>query len=463
VSDWGSVGEMINHGYSPDLKEAALHAVEGGCDMDMESRAFIQFLPTLVKEGKIPVQKVDEAVRRILKKKMALGLFENPYKYCNEITEKKEYENPLHIAHAHDIARKSIVLLKNDKNTLPLSKNIKSIALIGPLVKSSKEQLGFWSYDWPDDTVRLVSLYDGLKKKLSPNCKINYAIGSNINDTITSGFAQAIDAAMMSEVVIMHIGEERTMSGEARSRSNIHIPGVQEKLVEQIAKTGKPLIVIIGAGRPTIFNITEANADAVLYSWWLGIKGGDAIADVIFGDYNPSAKLTMTFPRSEGQIPIYYNHLSTGRPPQNETDVNYVSAYNDLPNSPAYPFGFGLSYTTFTYDSLQLNNQILSAEDTLNISINVKNTGSFDGEEIVQMYIRDVHASLVQPIKSLKGFEKILIKKGASAQVHFKLTASDLMFHSNDGELIFEPGYFDIMVGKNARDVATKRVQFISK
>jgi beta-glucosidase len=458
VSDWGSIGEMVNHGYAKDNYEAAMLAANAGSDMDMESRAYIQHLARLVKEGKVKMSMIDDAVRRILRKKFELGLFADPYKFSNVEREKQQWNNPQHLAAAKEMAAKSIVLLKNEKQLLPISKQTKKIALIGPLVKAIKEHLGFWSYDWDDDSVRVPSLYQSIQNKVGSNTQLLYAKGCALTDTSREGFAEAVNVAANADVVVIYVGEKRDMSGEAKSRSNIHIPGVQEELIKAVAATGKPVIVLIAAGRPLVFNWTAENVPAILYTWWLGTKGADAIADVLFGDYNPSGKLPMTFPRSEGQIPIYYNHYNTGRPAKSETDFNYVSAYTDLVNSPQYPFGFGLSYTQFEYSDIQLNKSSFKSGETLTATVTVTNNGNYDGEEVVQLYTRDIAGSVVRPVKELKAFQKIKLKKGESKQVQFKLTANDLRFYNDQLQYIYEPGEFHLFIGGNSRDA--KRVKF---
>jgi beta-glucosidase len=452
VSDWGSVGEMINHGYSKDSYEAAMQASNAGSDMDMESRSYIQNLAKLVKEGKVKMTVIDDAVKRILKKKFELGLFNNPFKFCSEEREKEQFNNVVHLQAAKIMAEKSIVLLKNEKQTLPLSKQTKTIALIGPFVKSVADNLGFWSYSWPDDTAKVVTLYDGIKNKL-PNTKLVYAKGCNINDTITAGFAEAIEAAKNADIVILSVGEAGNISGEAKSRSSIGFQGVQEDLVKAIQATGKPVIVLVNAGRPLIFNWTADNIPAILYTWWLGTKAGDAIANVLFGDYNPAAKLPMSFPRAEGQIPIYYNHYNTGRPAANDSDVNYVSAYVDLPNSPKFAFGYGLSYTTFEYSKIKLSKTQIQANEKIEVSVTITNTGNYDGEEVVQLYIRDIVASVVRPVKELKGFQKIFLKKGESRQVKFTISIDDLKFYNNELKYAAEAGEFKVMIGSSSTDV----------
>jgi beta-glucosidase len=458
VSDWGSVGEMVNHGYAKDNYEAAMLAANAGSDMDMESRAYVQHLARLIKEGKVNMSVVDDAVRRIIRKKYELGLFADPYKFSNVQREKEQWNNSQHLAASKEMAAKSIVLLKNDRQTLPLSKQTKKIALVGPLVKAIKEHLGFWSYDWDDDSARVPSLYQSIQNKVGSNTQVLYAKGCELTDSSRAGFVAAVDAANQSDVVVIYVGETRNMSGEAKSRSNIQLPGVQEELIKAVAATGKPVVVLIAAGRPLVFNWTAEHVPAILYTWWLGTKGADAITDVLFGDYNPSGKLPMTFPRSEGQIPVYYNHYNTGRPAKTETDVNYVSAYTDLRNSPQYPFGFGLSYTNFQYSDIQLNRSSFKPGETLTATVTITNKGNYDGEEVVQLYTRDITGSVVRPVKELKGFKKIKINKGESKQVQFTLTANDLRFYNDKLQYIYEPGDFKLFIGGNSRDV--KEVKF---
>ena len=318
VSDWGSIGEMIPHGYAANNYEAAWEAITAGCDMDMESRSYIGNLAKLVRDGKVSVSLIDDAVRRILTKKFELGLFDDPFRFSNEKRAEQQWDNPDNLAIEQTMAEKSIVLLKNDNQLLPLSKTTATIALIGPLIKSVRDNLGFWSYDWPDDTARIVSPWNGIAHKVSSTTKLLYAKGCEIVDTSTAGFAEAVAVANQADVVIMDVGEAPDMSGEAKSRSNLHLPGVQEDLIRAIRATGKPVVVMISAGRPLIFNWTADHVPAILYTWWLGTRAGNAMADVLFGDYNPSGKLPMSFPRTEGQIPVYYDHYSTGRPAKNE-------------------------------------------------------------------------------------------------------------------------------------------------
>jgi len=447
VSDWGSVGEMINHGFVKDNKEAAMSAANAGSDMDMESRAYIQNLPQLVKEGKVKLTVVDDAVRRILKKKFEMGLFDDPFKYSSEEREKQQWNNADHLKAERDMAKKSIVLLKNDRQTLPISKQTKTIALIGPFIKAKSDNLGFWSYDWPDDSARIVSVWDGVKSKVGTDTKMLYAKGCNINDTSTAGFAEAIEMAKQADVIVMNVGEARDMSGEAKSKSSIRLPGVQEDLIKVMQATGKPVVVMINAGRPLIFNWVADNVPAILYTWWLGTEAGNAIADVLFGDYNPSAKLPMTFPLTEGQIPIYYNYYNTGRPATSDSDRFYRSAYIDLSLYPKYAFGHGLSYTSFSYSDITLSNSTIKSTEKLIAKMTLTNAGNFDGEETVQLYIRDLFGSVVRPVKELKGFQKVFLKKGESKEVMFTLTVDDLRFYNDKLQYIYEPGDFKLFIG----------------
>jgi beta-glucosidase len=455
VSDWGSIGEMIQHGYVKDNYEAAWKAVLAGNDMDMESRSYINNLSRLVKEGKVSMEVVDEAVKRILKKKFELGLFDDPYKFSNAEREQKEMYNPQHGLIARDMAKKSIVLLKNENHLLPLSKNTKTIAFIGPMVKRVRENLGFWSIEFPDSNY-IVSQWQGLQNKVGNNAKLLYAQGCDIEDTSRSGFAEAINTAMQADVVILSVGERRDMSGEAKSRSNIHLPGVQEQLVKAIYATGKPVVVLINAGRPLIFNWTTEHIPAILYTWWLGSEAGNAIADVLSGDYNPSGKLPISFPKTEGQIPIYYSHFNTGRPAMNDSDRFYRSAYIDLSIYPQYEFGYGLSYTNFEYTNLKLSSTKMKANEKITVSCSITNTGKYAGEEIVQLYLRDKVASVVRPVKELKDFKKIMLRAGETKTIQFIINREELSFYDQKLNWIAEPGDFDLMIGASSSDIRLK-------
>lgn len=460
VSDWGSIGEMIPHGFAKDNKDAALKAIIAGSDMDMESRSYTNHLAELVKEGKVDIQLVDDAVRRILTKKYELGLFDDPYRFINEKREKEQANNLEHRKFAREIGSKSIVLLKNENQLLPLSPTTKKVAIIGPFAKATVENHGFWSIAFPDDSQRIVTQFDGIKAQLDKNSELLYAKGCNANDNDKSLFAEAVETAKKADVVIMTLGEGHAMSGEAKSRSNIHFSGVQEDLLKEIAKTGKPIILMINAGRPLVFDWASENIPTIVYTWWLGTEAGNSIADVLFGKINPGGKLPMTFPRNEGQIPIYYNHYNTGRPAKNNTDRNYVSAYIDLDNDPAYPFGFGLSYTTFQYSDVNVSATQLKGNQTLTASVTLTNSGNYEGEEVVQLYIRDLVGKVVRPVKELKGFQKIFLKKGESKTVSFNITPEDLKFYDDELNFDWESGEFDIMIGTNSAQVQTKRVNW---
>jgi beta-glucosidase len=458
VSDWGSIGEMVAHGYSKDLKAAALSAITAGSDMDMESNAYRYHLAELVKEGKVSVDLIDDAVKRILRKKFELGLFEDPYKYSDQKRADKALNNPEHRKAALDVAQKSIVLLKNENQTLPLSKNLKTIAFIGPMVKEYKENMGFWSVELPevDYNKWIVSQWDGLQNKVGKNTKLLYAKGCEVDGDNKDGFAEAVATAKQADVVILSIGERRDMSGEAKSRSDIHLPGVQEDLVKAIQATGKPVVVLVNAGRPLIFNWTADNVPAIVYTWWLGTEAGNAIANVLFGDYNPSGKLPMTFPREVGQIPIYYNHYSTGRPAKDEDSKNYVSAYIDLKNSPKFPFGYGLSYTKFDYSGLKLSSTKMKNNETIKVSFQLSNVGKVAGEEVVQLYLKDKFGSVVRPILELRDFQKVKLNAGESKTIEFTIDKEKLSFYNDKLEFIAEAGDFEVMIGASSADIKLK-------
>jgi len=457
VSDWGSIGEMIDHGTVKNGYEAALSAITAGNDMDMESRSYKNNLAQLVKDHKVDIRLVDESVSRILRKKFELGLFEDPYKFCNPIREQKALNNPNHANAARQMAAKSIVLLKNENQLLPLSKNTKTIAFIGPLVKSLKQNKGFWDVEVPGvDSNFIVSQWEGIKHKLNATSTLLYAKGCDIEGDDKTGFPEAIKIATEADVVILSIGERRDMSGEAKSRSNINIPGVQEELLKALLATGKPVVVLINAGRPLVFNYTADNAPAILYTWWLGSEAGNAIADVIFGDYNPSAKLPVTFPRTVGQIPIYYSHFNTGRPVINDSNHLYKSAYNDLSILPKYEFGYGLSYTKFNYSHLQLSTHKMKASEQIELSVTITNTGKYTGEEVVQLYLRDRVGSIVRPVEELKDFIKIKLNPNESRQVRFVINKEKLSFYNKNLEWVAEPGEFDLMIGASSADIRLK-------
>lgn len=453
VTDYTSIMEMIPHGVAEDTAAAAALSLEAGVDMDMQAGFYQDALPRLVKEGKIKEYLIDDAVRRILHKKFELGLFNDPYRYSNTTREQETVMNPQNLEAARDVARRSIVLLKNDKQVLPISKQVKRLAVIGPLAYARREMIGAWSAagDW----TKAVTLLEGIKNKL-PGTQITYAKGCNINDDSTTWFTQALNAASQAEVVILAVGEAASMSGEAASRAHLDLPGVQQKLVEEIQKTGKPVVVVLMNGRPLTINWIDKNIPAILETWFLGTEAGNAIADVLVGDYNPSGKLPVTFPRSVGQIPLYYSMKNTGRPmdPNNK----YTSKYLDESNDPLYPFGYGLSYTTFTYSEVSLSQPEVTDKDELTVTCTVANAGDRQGEEVVQLYVRDLVGSVTRPVKELKAFEKIALLPGESKTVTFKLTAKDLSFYKRDMTFGVEPGKFVVFVGGSSQN--TKQATF---
>lgn len=449
VSDWNSIGEMMVHGVARDTAEAALLAITAGNDMDMETFAYRHKLPDLVKQGKVKGSQVDDAVRRILRIKFKLGLFDDPYKNCNEQLEKTKIFTPEHLEGARDVARKSIVLLKNQNNLLPLNPDIRTIAVIGPLADARNEMIGNWSAQGVGKDA--VSLLDGIKAAVSPQTKILYSKGCNIADDSTNHFKDAVALAKKADVVIMAVGEGAMWSGEAYSRANINIPGVQEDLIKEIHKTGKPIIITLMNGRPLTIPWVAENVHAILETWLLGSQAGNAIADVLFGKYNPSGKLPVSFPYTVGQIPVYYNHKNTGRP-KVDPDYKWCSRYMDAPNDPLYPFGFGLSYTTFKYSHLKLSTTKMKMNGKLEVSLTLKNMGNRDGAEVVQLYVRDLIGSVTRPVKELKGFQKIFLKAGESKNINFTLTANDLAFFTRDMSFKAEPGNFKVFVGTNSVD-----------
>lgn len=457
VSDWNSIGEMINHGNAADLKHAGQLSINAGVDMDMESRSYINNMVDLVKSGQVSEAIVNESVRRILRIKFKLGLFDDPYRYCSKSFEEKTVMNEEMQNAALEVSQKSIVLLKNEQDLLPLKKDLKTIAVIGPLAESKSDPLGSWYQQ--GDSNDVVTVVEGLRTELSNNTKILYSTGCTIDGTSKEGFKDAVEKASQSDVVILVLGEKGSMSGEARSRSSIELPGVQNELAEEIFKTGKPVVVVLMNGRPLSINNISKKADAIVEAWFLGIKSGDAIADVLFGNYNPSGKLPVTFPRSVGQIPIYYNHKNTGRP--GDLNNNYSSKYVDLEMTPLYPFGYGLSYTTFSYSDIKLSSQKINKNQKLTISVDVTNNGKTDGEEVVQLYLRDVVASVTRPVKELKGFKKIFLKKGETQTVTFKISNEELKFWNIDMQFVSEPGKFDVFVGTNSVDVKTTSFELI--
>ena len=451
VSDWGSIKEMIPWGFAKNLNESAAKAIIAGSDMDMESEAYKKELEHLVKSGKVNVKLIDDAVRRILYKKFELGLFDDPYKFSDEKREAKVMNDPKYKTIALNAAQKSIVLLKNNNNILPIHKAIKNIALIGPLVNAKRDQAGSWVVY--ADTANIVSVYEGLQAKFGKNTKFTYSEGTTVADSSNAGFAAAISNAKNADAVIMVLGENWDMSGESKSRTDIGLPDRQEELFKAIKATGKPVIVVMMAGRPLVFNTIADQADAIVYAWFLGDQGGNAIADVLSGDYNPSGKLPISFPRNVGQIPIYYNHYNTGRPVTKPTDIRYKSAYIDAPNDPRFAFGYGLSYTNFSYSDLKLSKTVIAKGEIMKVSFTLTNSGKVAGEEVAQLYIQDLFASVVRPVKELKDFQKVKLNPGESKVITFELTPAKLSFYDEKLGWITEPGDFKVMVGGSSNDI----------
>jgi len=457
VSDYTAVKELINHGIAATDKDAAEAAINAGVDMEMVSRLFNQQGPELVKEGKLSQATIDEAVRRILRIKFRLGLFEHPY--TDEAAESGSLLTAANRAAAREIAGQSMVLLKNDHELLPLSKTISSIAVVGPLADDRRAPLGWWSGDGHDeDTVTALA---GIRAKVSPQTKVIYAKGCEILGDSTTGFAEAVSAARQADIAIVFVGEAKEMVGEAASRSSLDLPGRQMDLVKEVAATGKPTIVVLINGRPPTIGWIVDKVPAILEAWMGGTEAGNAIADVLFGDVNPGGKLPVTFPRVVGQVPIYYNHLNTGRPP--EANNRYTSKYLDVPWTPQFPFGYGLSYTQFKMTNLQLSEQQIKTDGTLRISVDVENIGKRSGDEVVQLYIRDVAASMARPIKELKGFKRITVKPGEKQRVEFILGPEHLGFYNREMKFVVEPGEFKVMLGSSSEDVVEKSFVVVAR
>jgi beta-glucosidase len=456
VSDYTAVDELVPHGFARDQKHAAELAINAGVDMDMQGTSFMTHLAALSKAGRVSVDTIDEAVRRILEMKYRLGLFLDPYRYSDEEREKEAIYAEEHLEAARDTARKSIVLLKNERGLLPLETSDISLAVIGPLADSKADMVGSWSAAG-DREERPVSLLEGIKARLGESVDVHYEEGASYRfdpEDDTGAFDAALAAAGRANVIIAAMGESSEMTGEAASRTSLGLPGNQQELLIALRKLGKPVVLVLMNGRPLAIEWADENVHAILEAWFAGTEGGHAIADVLFGDYNPSGKLPVTFPRNVGQVPIHYNMKNTGRPySPNDAEQKYRSRYLDSPNSPLYPFGYGLSYTIFEYSDLALDRTRLGADDNITVSVTVANTGEVDGEEVVQLYVRDLVGSVTRPVKELKGFRKILLESGESQVVRFELRPSDLAFHRQDMSYGAEAGEFRVFVGSNSEDL----------
>ncbi|HMI78641.1 MAG TPA: beta-glucosidase BglX [Ferruginibacter sp.] len=474
VSDYTSVNEMIDHGMG-DLQTVSALALNAGLDMDMVGEGFLTTLKKSLQEGKTTQKNIDDACRRVLEAKYKLGLFEDPYRYCNKDRATREVLSPEKRTAAREFAAHSFVLLKNDQQTLPLKKT-GTIAVIGPLAHDKSNMLGTWAVSGNADLS--IPVLEGIKNIGGSNVTIKYAKGANISDdtsfakkinvfgtrididkrTPQEMIDEAVGIANQSDVIVAVIGEASEMTGESASRSWLNISSGQQNLVRELKKTGKPLVLVIMAGRPLTLNLESENATSILYVWHAGHEAGNAIADVLFGNYNPSGKLTASFPRNVGQVPIYYNHLNTGRPNPGDKFEKFRSNYLDVENSPLFPFGYGLSYTTFSYGDIKLSSNTMNTTGNIKATITVTNSGGYDGEEVVQLYTRDMVGSIARPVKELKGFQKIMLKKGESKEVSFSLRQTDLKFYNSNLAFTAEPGDFKLFIGSNSRDV--KEVNF---
>lgn len=451
VSDWNSVGELINHGIAASRPDAARLGLRAGVDIDMCSGTYADHLDSLVRAGAVPHAELDDAVRRVLRLKLKLGLFSNPAARLDAARETRLAGEPAHRGLARELARKSFVLLKNNRGTLPFSKGLRSIAVIGPLADSPRDMLGTWAVR--GDPTYAVTVLEGVRRAL-PGATVYFARGCPVDTVDRRGFEEALRLARQSEAVLLCIGESEYMSGEAASRASLDIPGVQQELAEQVLKLGKPTGVALFNGRPLTLGRLDSLAPAILECWAPGHEAGNAVADVLFGDYSPEGKLPVTFPRSVGQVPLYYNHKNTGRPPA--AGEHWTSKYRDESWLPLYPFGYGLSYTTFGYTSLRLSADTLRGSDSITVSVGVRNDGKRAGTETVQLYVRDYVGSVTRPVKELKGFTKVTLGADESAVVSFVLRAADLRFWTLDLKFAAEEGRFAVMVGGDSRTTLSR-------
>jgi len=444
VSDYTSINEMVNHGNVKDETDAGILSIQAGVDMDMQGAIYQDKVKAGLKDGRITLAHIDNSVRRILSLKKKLGLFDDPYKYCNEEREAKTILSPEHLEATRDVARKSIVLLKNEKKILPLSPSAKRILIVGPLGDDQENMLGAWSGS--GEARHCISLRAGMELQAKAlGVTVDYVKGCAIEGEDQTGFSAALMKAKDADVIIVAIGESRDMSGEAAARAMIGVPGVQTDLLKLMKSTGKPVVTVVMSGRPLILTNVQNQTDALVQAWFLGTQAGNALADVLFGKYNPSGKLAMSFPRHEGQIPVFYSQKNTGRP--YDPSVKWNSRYLDLPNDPLFPFGYGLSYSSFTYSMPRVDKTSFANSDALTVTVDVTNTSGVDGEEIVQLYIRDLVGSVTRPVKELKGFRKVMIRKGETMTLTFSLSQKDFSFYRQDMSFGTEAGDFDIFVG----------------
>jgi beta-glucosidase len=451
VSDYTGVKELIQHGIAADETHAGILGITAGVDVDMVSAIYVRHLPEAVRAGRLAESVVDEAVRRVLRAKYRLGLFEDPYRYSDPVRETQLILTSEHIAAAREVARKSIVLLKNGPykgaRLLPLRKDLRTLAVVGTLADDRRSALGSWAAAGSPDDV--VSVLTGIRRAV-PNTKVVYAPGASSEGTETAGFAEAVRVARSADAVIMVLGEDQDMSAEARNRASLDLPGVQQQLLEAVHATGKPLVVVLMNGRPLAVPWMDQNVPAILETWYLGVQMGPAVADVLFGDHNPGGKLPVSFPRTVGQEPLYYNHKNTGRPPSDEE--RYSSKYIDVPWTPLYPFGHGLSYTTFAYSALQLSAERIQTGGSIGVQVDVTNSGRLAGDEVVQLYVRDDVASVTRPVRELRGFQRVTLQPGETRRVSFTLSPDDLAFDDLKMRRVVEPGSFTVWVGTSSAD-----------
>ena len=463
VTDYTSINEMVPHGYARDLQQAAEQALNAGVDMDMQGAAFMEHLQTAVDEGRVDVATIDRSVRRVLEAKYRLGLFSDPYRYSDAARETATVYRQDFLEAARDVARKSMVLLKNEGNALPLVGTGQTIALVGPLADSKTDMIGSWSAAGDRET-RPVTVLEGLRARLGNSADIRYARGADYDFAAadkTDGFTDALAAAQDADVVVAVMGERWDMTGEAASRTSLELPGNQQALLERLVATGKPVVLVVMSGRPNALEWADENVSAILHAWYPGTMGGHAVADVLLGDYNPSGKLPMTFPRNVGQVPIHYDMKNTGRPIElGEPGAKYVSRYLDTPNTPLYRFGYGLSYTDFTFSGVTLSSAEIGPGETLIASATVTNSGEVAGETVAQLYVRDLVGSVTRPVQQLRGFEKFSVEPGESRTVTFSLSPADLAFTRADGSHGWEPGEFDLWIAPHSGADASVPVRF---
>lgn len=450
VSDYTGIFEMVAHGFATDDKNAGELALNAGVDIDMVGATYMKYTKQSYDEGKVTLAEIDDACKRILDVKYDLGLFEDPYRYSDEKREKETIYKPEFLEASLEVAKKSLVLLKNKNNVLPLKANQK-IAFVGPLVSDEYNMIGSWAA-LGDRNGIATSVKEGVTNYLKNISNVTFDQGVDIQSAKRDLMQKALDNAKNADVIVAVMGESENMSGEAACRTNIDLPGLQKEFLAELKKLGKPIVLVLLNGRPLTLTWENDNMDAILEAWWPGTRGGDAIAQTLFGANNPNGKLPMTFPRNVGQLPLYYNHKNTGRPYLGPTDPEqkYKSQYIDVGNSPLYPFGYGLSYTTFEYSNLKISNDKIKFGEKLKVSVDVKNTGNYDGQEVVQLYIRDLVGSVTRPMKELKGFEKITINKGETKSVSFEISSEDLKFYNIDMKNVAEAGNFEVFVGGNS-------------